>query len=110
MSGKRGSIIPETAKYDLCKCLELLQGIDELEFDWYTSIYTSPPLLRPRSLPAAKGLPEHKAYKAFEENQEGDDDDDDLLDLISRPAWNVGEVHITKLEMPPFWALSRYEQ
>lgn len=107
IQGRRGNFMPTSAKLDLCACLNLHDGTEDLKFDWDTSIYTSPPPLKLPRLPTDKVglLPGDKPYRLFEEPDE--DYDEDGLDLIARPELNMGEVRVAKLTMPPFWAMIR---
>ena len=96
----------QTSKLDLCKCLNLLEGEVPLPFVWDISIYTDPPELKAARVPTAKvgSMPGDKTYEELSD----DDYDDDDLDPITRPQWNLGEVHIVKLSMAPHWTMARY--
>ena len=106
MGGNRGQFISESAKLDLCKCLDLLDKPIPLPFDWDISIYRSHgPLRRAWRLTEKIGLlPSDNKYGEFTELE---DDDDDGLDPVARSTWNAGEVHIVKLPLPPYWRMAR---
>ena len=107
MGGNRGQFISESAKLDLCKCLDLLDKPIPLPFDWDISIYRSHGPLRRAWRPTKKIglLPNDRKYGEFTELEE--DDDDDGLDPVACPTWNAGEVHIVKLPLPPYWGMAR---
>ena len=109
ITGSRGCLLPEESQVDLCKCMNLLTGETPLPFDWDIDLYTNAPeLRRPRVATDKIGaLPGDEGYKSFDADGIEDDYDDDDLDPIKRPKWNRGEVHIIKLNAPPFWAMAR---
>jgi hypothetical protein len=109
LSGRRGDGIPHKAKLDLCACLNLIDAIDPLPFDWDISMYTNPPPMNAPRLATAKvgSLRGDKKYSHPESDEDYDDDD---LDSVARPQWSIGEVHILKLTVAPFWAMVRYTE
>ena len=54
LSGRRGNVMPQKPKLDLCACLNLLDGDDPLPFAWDTSLYTNPPPLSAPRLATAR--------------------------------------------------------
>ncbi len=91
LTGRRGNAISTASKNDICQCLTLLTCIDELPFDW--SIYTNPPELRPPLCLQKKWVAYLMKTKYAEPE---DDDDEEVDDVIERPSWNTGEIHIVK--------------
>ena len=107
IKGRRGKFMSYNVQIDLCKCLNLLDGANTLPFDWEISMYTNPPALKPPRLPTDKMgvMLGDKTYKDFQEPDIDDDNND--MDAIERPTWNLGEVHIARIPLPPYWAMVR---
>ena len=107
ITGRRGFTMPQTAKLDLCACLNLLDAEEPLPFTWDISLYTNPPELKAPRVPTDKigSLPADKTHEQYADPE--DDYDDDDLDSIARPEWNLGEVHVIKLPSAPFWTMAR---
>ena len=107
LSGRRGNVMPQKPKLDLCACLNLLDGDDPLPFAWDTSLYTNPPPLSAPRLGTAK-VGSQQGDRTYSRPDSDEDYDDDDLDSVARPQWCAGEVRIVKLTEPPFWAMVRY--
>lgn len=102
INGPRGHTMSADAKTDLCTCLNLMRGSEQLPFAWDISLYVNPP-----------PLPAHKESRSTVTARlpvaEDSEDDYDLgdLDSVVRPQWSIGEVHIVKVSTPPFWIMGR---
>ena len=99
----------QEAKLDLCACIDLLESTDDLMFDWDTTIYLNTTLPSTSSRPRKDIiglLPKDMMYKDYVDPE--DDYDDDDLDLVSRPTWCLGEVHVAKKSSHPYWKMIRY--
>ena len=107
IASRRGHYMAHSAKINLSKCLELMEGTQKLIFDWDISLYTSPPPLKAPRPPSEKvgAMTGEKKYPDFQELDIDDDNND--LDAVERPTWNIGEVHIARIALPPYWAMVR---
>jgi hypothetical protein len=108
ITGRRGNVMQLSQKKDLCACLNLLEGSQDLIFSWDINLYTDPPPMKAPRVPSIK-VGSLLGDKTYRECDEPDDDyDEDDLDSIARPEWNLGEVRVVKQLTTPYWYLARY--